>query len=82
MHKNKNRNIFFSELGHQEEAEEAIIKGEGGRGRLVLLLPLRNLEVDAGDDDADDPEFEAVSLLLESLVNACFSPSHCLSSIL
>ena len=69
----KKRKKKNQEFGHQDE-EEPIIKGEdGGRARRVLLLPLRS---PLGED-----EFEELSFF-GSLANACFSSSHCLSSIL
>lgn len=58
------------------------MKGEdGGRARLVLLLPLLNPELEEAGEDEEDVEFETVSLF-GSLVNACFSPHCCFSSIL
>lgn len=59
--------------------EESRIKGEdGGRARLVLLLPLRNV---APEGEDEDEELDEVTPFC-SLVNFFFSLSQGLSSIL
>jgi len=70
---------WSSNIDHQDE--ELRIKGEdGGRARLLLLLPLRIVVLE-GDDDEEEEELEEVTLF-ESLLIFFFSSSHGLSSIL
>lgn len=67
---------------NHDQDEEPTIKGDdGGRGRLVRLLPLR-VVVQAGEDDAEEQEVDDMPTLFAWLVSFFSSPSSAFSSIL